>query len=206
MVFPFPFEIRAIVLVGLFLAFDLFSGITHSSTGIAHFAHFGELPWEHFDLLLGTQQCGATMMNAKKIKMVKMSKLILFYLRYKKENRECLGSLADDIRQNFKTGQHGDQTHHCQCGGICGNSAAICLFKNYIHSTPGFISTCILPARPVIFFIDPGLLSPTFSFMAAFFICCGIWWDSIFWANNREIFLGDRRILPLYIFGGLISE
>lgn len=41
MVFPFPFEIRAIVLVGLFLAFDLFSGITHASTGIAHFAHLG---------------------------------------------------------------------------------------------------------------------------------------------------------------------
>ncbi len=41
MVFPIPFEVKAIVLVGLYLLYDLYSGISQSSTGIAHFAHLG---------------------------------------------------------------------------------------------------------------------------------------------------------------------
>ena len=41
MVFPIPFEIRAIVLAGLFVAYDLISGLNQFSTGVAHFAHLG---------------------------------------------------------------------------------------------------------------------------------------------------------------------
>ncbi|MBK8701987.1 MAG: rhomboid family intramembrane serine protease [Saprospiraceae bacterium] len=41
MVFPIPFEIRAIVLAGLFVAYDLFSGVSQASSGVAHFAHLG---------------------------------------------------------------------------------------------------------------------------------------------------------------------
>ncbi len=41
MVFPIPFEIRAIVLAGIFVAWDLFSGLGNFSTGVAHFAHLG---------------------------------------------------------------------------------------------------------------------------------------------------------------------
>ena len=41
MIFPIPFEIKAIVLVGIFIAYDLISGLNQFSTGIAHFAHLG---------------------------------------------------------------------------------------------------------------------------------------------------------------------
>jgi membrane associated rhomboid family serine protease len=41
MVFPIPFEVPAIVLVGLYILYDLYSGVTSRATGIAHFAHLG---------------------------------------------------------------------------------------------------------------------------------------------------------------------
>lgn len=41
MIFPIPFEIRAIVLAGIFIAYDLVSGLGNFSSGVAHFAHLG---------------------------------------------------------------------------------------------------------------------------------------------------------------------
>jgi membrane associated rhomboid family serine protease len=41
MIFPIPFEIKAIILVSLYILYDLFSGVRNSATGVAHFAHLG---------------------------------------------------------------------------------------------------------------------------------------------------------------------
>jgi membrane associated rhomboid family serine protease len=41
MVFPIPFEIPAIILVGLYIIYDLYSGVSGRATGVAHFAHLG---------------------------------------------------------------------------------------------------------------------------------------------------------------------
>ncbi len=41
MIFPLPFEVRAIVLVGLYLAYDLLGGLGFLNTRIAHFGHLG---------------------------------------------------------------------------------------------------------------------------------------------------------------------
>ncbi len=41
MIFPLPFEVRAIVLVGLYLAYDLLGGLGVFQTNIAHFGHLG---------------------------------------------------------------------------------------------------------------------------------------------------------------------
>lgn len=41
MVFPIPFEIKAIYLIGAYIAYDLFAGIASLQTGIGHFAHLG---------------------------------------------------------------------------------------------------------------------------------------------------------------------
>ena len=41
MIFPLPFEIKAIVLVGLYFLYDLISGLGGYNTGIGHFAHLG---------------------------------------------------------------------------------------------------------------------------------------------------------------------
>ena len=41
MIFPLPFEIKAKYLVGAYIVYDLYSGLTNAQTGIAHFAHFG---------------------------------------------------------------------------------------------------------------------------------------------------------------------
>jgi membrane associated rhomboid family serine protease len=41
MVFPIPFEVPAIVLVGLYILYDLYSGVSGRATGVAHFAHLG---------------------------------------------------------------------------------------------------------------------------------------------------------------------
>jgi membrane associated rhomboid family serine protease len=40
-VFPIPIPIKAIFLIGGYIAYDLFSGLTDRATGIAHFAHVG---------------------------------------------------------------------------------------------------------------------------------------------------------------------
>jgi membrane associated rhomboid family serine protease len=40
-IFPIPFEIRAIVLVGAYLFYDLIAGVGSMNTGVAHFAHLG---------------------------------------------------------------------------------------------------------------------------------------------------------------------
>jgi membrane associated rhomboid family serine protease len=41
MIFPLPFEVRAIVLVGLYLLYDLLGGLGFFNTNIAHFGHIG---------------------------------------------------------------------------------------------------------------------------------------------------------------------
>jgi len=41
MIFPLPFEIKAKYLVGAYVLYDLYSGVSGASTGIAHFAHIG---------------------------------------------------------------------------------------------------------------------------------------------------------------------
>lgn len=41
MIFPIPFEIRAIVLVSLYMLYDLLAGVGSFNTGTAHFAHLG---------------------------------------------------------------------------------------------------------------------------------------------------------------------
>jgi membrane associated rhomboid family serine protease len=41
MVFPLPIPIKAVYLIGGYIAYDLFSGLTDRATGIAHFAHVG---------------------------------------------------------------------------------------------------------------------------------------------------------------------
>lgn len=41
MVFPIPFEVRAIVLIGLYLVYDFIAGVGSMNTGVAHFAHLG---------------------------------------------------------------------------------------------------------------------------------------------------------------------
>jgi membrane associated rhomboid family serine protease len=41
MVFPIPFEIKAIILVGLYLTYDIISGFGKFGTGVAHFGHLG---------------------------------------------------------------------------------------------------------------------------------------------------------------------
>jgi membrane associated rhomboid family serine protease len=41
MVFPIPFEVKAMYLVGGYILYDLYSGVAGRATGIAHFAHVG---------------------------------------------------------------------------------------------------------------------------------------------------------------------
>jgi membrane associated rhomboid family serine protease len=41
MVFPIPFEIKAMYLVGFYILYDLYNGLSVNNTGIAHFAHIG---------------------------------------------------------------------------------------------------------------------------------------------------------------------
>jgi membrane associated rhomboid family serine protease len=41
MVFPIPIEIKAMYLVGIYVLYDLYSGLSSANSGIAHFAHVG---------------------------------------------------------------------------------------------------------------------------------------------------------------------
>ena len=41
MLFPIPIPIKAVYLVGAYIAYDLYNGFSGASTGIAHFAHLG---------------------------------------------------------------------------------------------------------------------------------------------------------------------
>ena len=132
-----------------------------------------------------------------------MSKLILFYLRYKRKQR-MFGSLADDIHQNLKPGNMVTKLIIVNVAVFVVTALLFALFQNYIHSTPGSHQYPCLPAGQLFSLSTLTFITQLHSWRR-FSSAVEYGRDSIFWANNREIFLGDRRILPLCIFGGLIS-
>ena len=149
---PIPFEIRAIVLVGLFWRLIYFQVLPILQLALPILLTWGAAMGSIFDLLLGTQQCGATMMNAKN-QNGENECLFLFYLRYKRKQR-MFRSLADDIRQNFKTGNMVTKLIIVNVAVFVVTALLFAFSKLYPFDTWIHQYLC-LPARPDYFLYRP---------------------------------------------------
>ena len=115
-----------------------------------------------------------------------------------------LRSIADDIKQNFNTGNMVTKLIIVNVGVFVVTALLFAFSKLYPFDVWIHQYLC-LSAKPFVFLYKP------WTFISHLFIHGGIFhllWNMVglnLFGRITGDLLGDRRILPLYIFGGLIS-